>query len=160
MSRVRSLNPSATLDEDVASLSIHARYAWAYLPCYADRAGRMKDAPFTLNFAIFPADAVDMDAILEELARARHIIRYEAEGGRWIQIRSFDRYQHPHARESESTIPAPLLNGAARHPPERSEVTAIPVLGHALNGSGTALAMPSPVFRIRIRVRCLIRVRG
>lgn len=163
MPRIRSLNPSATIDEDVATLSLAARYAWAYLPCFADRAGRMKDAPFTLKHAIFPSDHVNMEALLGELEHARHIIRYQAEGGRWIQIRSFDKYQHPHVREAPSTIPpppdwpsgpgpvlpsGPSMSAAPLNSAEK-DAPASPSNGHdtseAMPGlvQGTALAMPS-----------------
>lgn len=109
MARVRSIHPGATLEEDVATMSMAARLAWAYLPCHADREGRLKDSAFTLKAAIFPADNLDMEAVLAELAERKHIIRYEANGRRYIQIRNFDRYQAPHVRETASAIPAPTL---------------------------------------------------
>jgi len=86
-------------------MSLHARFTWAYLPCHADREGRLKDAPFTLKLAIMPTDDVDMDAILDELQTRRHIVRYEVDGRKYIQIRSFARYQAPHVREAPSSIP-------------------------------------------------------
>lgn len=123
MARIRSIHPGAPIDEDVASMSWQARLTWAYLPCHADREGRLKDAPFTLKLAILPVDSVDMNAILDELQAKRHIIRYEVEGRRYIQIRNFARYQTPHVRETPSEIP--------------------PAPGQALPRQ--ALAMPSPV---------------
>lgn len=107
MARIRSINPQATLDEDVATMSMAARLAWAYLPCHADREGRLRDSGFALKAALFPADSVDMEAVLVELAGRRHILRYAIEGRRFIQIRNFSRYQFPHHREAESLIPAP-----------------------------------------------------
>src|SRR5262245_22943420 len=105
MGRIRLINPAAPLDEDVASMSLAARYAWAYLPCYADRDGRLRDSAFTLKASIFPGDNVDMEAVLSELAHARHIIRYVVDGRKYIQIRSFERHQRPHPREMPSEIP-------------------------------------------------------
>lgn len=87
-------------------MSVYARLVWAYLPCHADREGRLRDAPFTLKHAILPGDDVDMNALLVELAERKHIVRYEVDGRRFIQIRSFLRHQNPHPREAASEIPA------------------------------------------------------
>lgn len=105
MARLRTINPQAALDEDVATMTIWGRLLWAYLPCHADRLGRLKDSAFTLKAAVFPADNVDVEGLLCELAERRHIIRYEVGGRKFIQIRSFLAHQHPHKNESESTIP-------------------------------------------------------
>lgn len=107
MSRKRILNPEQTVDEDVNSLSIHARFVWTWLPCHADREGRLLDRPFTLKVAILPIDEVDMNALLEEIASRGFIIRYQVEGRRCIQIRTFLKHQVPHPREAASTIPPP-----------------------------------------------------
>lgn len=109
MARVRSIHPGAPVDEDVATMSIYARHLWAYLPCHADREGRLKDAPFTLKLAILPTDDVNVSSLLDELATHGLIQRYESDGRKFIQIRSFAKYQTPHVREAESTIPAPAL---------------------------------------------------
>ncbi len=113
MARVRSIHPAATLDEDVATMSAFARLAWAYLPCHADRSGRLKDSCFSLKAAIFPADDIDVEAIVTELASRQHIIRYEVAGKKYIQIRNFEKYQNPHKNEKESEIPAPGSGAAA-----------------------------------------------
>lgn len=120
MARIRSANPCAPVDEDVATMSLAARYVWAYLPCHADRDGRLKDSPFTIKANILPADNVDMNAILDELAERRHIIRYQVDGRKFIQIRSFHRHQSPHKREVQSVIPCPpgWLPMAPVHVPE------------------------------------------
>ncbi len=107
MARTRLINPAAPVDEDVARLSMAGRLLWAYLPCHADREGRLKDSAFTLRAAIFPGDQVDVDALLSELAAARHITRYEVDGRRFIQIRNFAKYQSPHKNEAPSSIPGP-----------------------------------------------------
>jgi hypothetical protein len=107
MARIRSINPIAPTDEDVATMSIAARLVWAYLPCHADKEGRLKDSAFMLKLAILPADNIDMEAILNELADRRHIIRYQAGSGKFIQIRNFKKYQNPHKNEIASSIPPP-----------------------------------------------------
>jgi hypothetical protein len=107
MSRTRLLHAGQATDEDVAACSIAARYVWALLPCHADREGRLLDKPFTLKLAILPADPVDMNALLDELAGKNLITRYVAGGRHYIAIRTFLRHQHPHKNEIESEIPAP-----------------------------------------------------
>jgi hypothetical protein len=133
MARIRSINPSAPKDEDVARLSLAARYAWAFLPCHADREGRLRDSAFTLKAEIFPGDQVDMEALLAELAAAGFIVRYEVDGRRFIQIRSFLKHQAPHTRETPSTIP-----------PQQKEAKPGRSLGSALAKPRDAGVSPSP----------------
>jgi hypothetical protein len=118
VARIRSIHPGAPIDEDVASMSIHARYVWAFLPCHADRDGRLKDSPFTLKVAILPGDDVDMDALLGELAARQMIVRYRVGGRRFIQIRSFGRYQNPHKKEAASVCPPPSQHSETTQDPE------------------------------------------
>lgn len=142
MPRIRSINPCAPVDEDVATMSVHARLVWAYLPCHADCEGRLRDSPFTLKLAILPADAIDMNALLTELADRRHVIRYEVDGRRFIQIRNFRKHQNPHKNETPSVCPpvpeAAQNQGFAKLPDDsrnyQSESTIL----------GTAPADPSP----------------
>ncbi len=88
-------------------MSIHARLVWAYLPCHADKEGRLRDKPFQLKLDILPLDDVNMDALLNEIAERGFILRYEADGRKYIQINRFLEYQNPHKREADSDIPPP-----------------------------------------------------
>lgn len=132
MPRTRSIHPGQATDEDVATMSIWARYVWALLPCHADRDGRLKDSAFTLKAAILPGDAVEMEPILAELASRGHIVRYQVEGKKYIQIRTFSKYQTPHTRENASTIPP---------------MSGVSGAGHDLGGASAQprLASASPV---------------
>lgn len=127
-------------------MSVAARLVWAYLPCHADREGRLADKPFALKLDIMPLDDVDMNAVLGELAERRHIIRFSADGRKCIQIRNFSRYQHPHIREANSILPVV---------PMHTEPSASPVLARKLpgqpggddpvmRGSGKILASAKP----------------
>ena len=115
MARVRSIHPGAPQDEEVAALSLAARYVWAFLPCHADREGRLKDSAFTIKSQILPGDAIDMEAVLAELASAGFITRYQVDGKRYIQVRSFLRYQSPHTREISSVIPPVPTKAVTEH---------------------------------------------
>jgi len=57
--------------------------------------------------AVFPGDDVDVDGGLQDLADAKFIVRYEVKAARYIEIINFIKHQHPHVKESASTIPAP-----------------------------------------------------
>ena len=52
-----------------------------------------------------PNDNVDMEAILNEIASKRHIIRYTIDDKKYIEIRNFLIYQKPHPNETPSKIP-------------------------------------------------------
>jgi hypothetical protein len=108
MARIRAIHPRAPQDDDVASMSLPARYLWAYLPCHADREGRMEERPLMLKGEVFPADVVDVAALLGEMEERRFIIRYRGDKGRrLIQIRNFRAYQRPDHRERVSILQAP-----------------------------------------------------
>jgi hypothetical protein len=100
------LVPECPVDEDVATMSLAARYIWTYLPCHADREGRLKDNAFTLQVQILPTEPVSVvSSALAEIASKGHIIRYSVDGKNFIQIRSFHKHQSPHPRETPSVIP-------------------------------------------------------
>ena len=108
MARIRAIHPRAPQDDDVASMSLEARYLWAYLPCHADREGRMEERPLMLKGEVFPADSVDVAVLLTEMEERRFIVRYRgANGRRLIQIRNFHTYQRPDHRERASVLQAP-----------------------------------------------------
>lgn len=110
MARIRTLKPEQPKDEALAALPIHARYLFAFLPTHADREGRLEDRPRVLKIEIFPWDEdVDVDGLLNLLA-PHFIVRYEADGKRFIQIRQFVKHQRPNVRELPSTIPEPTQN--------------------------------------------------
>jgi hypothetical protein len=63
---------------------------------------------------VFPFGRGNVAELLEMLAEANFIERYECNGKRYIQIRSFTKHQHPNVREPASNIPAPALHVHAR----------------------------------------------
>jgi hypothetical protein len=148
MARIRSINPCAPLDEDVATMSIGARLLWAFLPCHADRDGRLRDSAFTLKTQIMPADPVDVEVLLKELAERRHIIRYEVDGRRYIQIRNFRKHQNPHKNETPSTIPpvpeAPQNKGLTALPEEPRSYASTPETQQCAPADPSPDPSPSP----------------
>jgi hypothetical protein len=106
MARIRAIHARATQDDDFASLPMDARLLWAYLPCYADRQGRLEDRPLVLKGSVFPTDNV-VGSMLDAFQERGWIIRYQAGGKKLIQIVSFLDYQRPDHHEKESVLPGP-----------------------------------------------------
>jgi len=105
--RARMIKPSFFLNEDLATLPYEARLLFIGLWCVADREGRLEDRPRRLKAELFPYDDVDLDPLLEQLAELGFIVRYEAQGKRYIQIANFTKHQRLHPNEAPSDIPPP-----------------------------------------------------
>lgn len=106
--RARNIKPGFYKNEDLAECSPWARLLAPGLWMMADRAGRLEDRPKRIKGEIFPFDNVNVDELLDELAKWSHIIRYEADGVKYIQVLEFEAHQNPHVKEKQSTIPAPM----------------------------------------------------
>ena len=107
MSRIRYIKPGFFTDDDLLECDPLARLLFVGLWTEADRAGRLEDRPRRLKLRILPADDCDADALLDQLAARRLIIRYALDDKRYISIPGWKKHQYPHVREAESTIPAP-----------------------------------------------------
>ena len=105
MARARNIKPGFFRNADLAELSFEARLLFIGLWTLADREGRMEDRPKQIKMEIFPADNVDCDALLEQLALIGVVARYEHEGKRYLQVVNFCKHQNPHRDEKASTIP-------------------------------------------------------
>jgi len=112
MARTRDLKHAFFLDEELAKQPPLGRILFEGLWTIADRMGRLEDRPVRIKIQVLPFDDCDADELLNGLAEARFILRYEVAGRRYIQIRSFSRHQRPHPREQESAIPPPPSNEA------------------------------------------------
>lgn len=134
--RARNIKPGFFQNEDLVECSFGARLLFIGLWCLADREGRLEDRPKKIKMEIFPADNVDCDALLDELKKYNFIIRYEAEGGRYIEVVNFAKHQKPHIRESESEIPPrQAMSG-------KNKTCGSTLEGHSTN-HGSALAVPN-----------------
>ena len=109
MARKRELRPSFFINEYLAELPFEARLLFAGLWTIADRRGRLEDRPLRIKGQLFPYDNLDIDRLLQMLADSEDefIIRYAVDGRKYIQITNFEKNQHIHKDESESTIPPP-----------------------------------------------------
>lgn len=113
MARARNIKPGFFRDAALVELPIETRLLFPGLWTLADRAGRLEDKPKQIKMEIYPADNFDVEAMLDQLAGAGLIVRYEADGKRFIQVTNFEKHQNPHRDEKPSTIPAPCKHGAS-----------------------------------------------
>lgn len=107
MARIRTIKPEFFHDEDVAALPLVDRLVYIGLWTVADKAGRLEDRPRRLKALLLPYDDADLNAILARLIDAHFVLRYAVDGGRYLQIRTWDKHQRPHHTEPESTYPPP-----------------------------------------------------
>jgi hypothetical protein len=116
MARIRSLKADSFLDDGLSEVSLEAHFLLLGLPCLADREGRLEDRPVKIAAQLFPyRREVNTDAVLSELVRSGHIVRYTGVGGRYIQINDWARDQRPHQNEPPSAIPPPPQNNTDLH---------------------------------------------
>lgn len=96
MARIRSVHPRQWTDEDFFSCSMGARLAAIAIRNEADDNGIFPFKPLTLKARIFPADNLDMSALLNELIETNQIIVFECEEGkRFGIIKNFQKFQSP-----------------------------------------------------------------
>lgn len=103
--RARNIKPGFWKNEDLVELPFEHRLLFIGLWMLADREGRLEDRPKRIKMEIFPADSVNVDAGLEDLATAGLIERYEAHSLRLIVITKFVEHQSPHHTEKRSELP-------------------------------------------------------
>ncbi|MGV7210483.1 hypothetical protein ACLB1G_21830 [Oxalobacteraceae bacterium A2-2] len=105
MARARNIKPGLYKNEDLSECSIWARFIFPGLWMLADREGRLEDRPKRIKGELLAYDSVEVDPLLEELARFGFIDRYEVDGQRYIQILKFSEHQAPHSTERDSLLP-------------------------------------------------------
>ncbi len=108
MARIRSIHPGMASDEAYMSMSMAAKAAWPLLWTECDDHGAFEWKPIVLKARIFPADAIDFAALLEEYAKLGCIQMVEVEGKPVGLIRNFCRYQRPKKPNYRFTLSAPM----------------------------------------------------
>lgn len=107
MARARNIKPGFFSNDELVELPFEGRLLFIGLWTIADRAGRLLDRPKKIKMDLFPADNVDVDALLTSLAERGFIRRYEAENLHCIQVVNWSKHQNPHVKEVPSTLPEP-----------------------------------------------------
>jgi hypothetical protein len=108
MARIRSVHPGLFTDEAYMSLTMAAKAALPALWTQCDDQGAFEWKPLVLKARIFPADDVDMAALLEEMEAKGCIKSYEYNGRQYGLVRNFQKWQKPKKPNSTYTIPAEL----------------------------------------------------
>lgn len=152
MPRARLLKIGFFTNEDLARLSHTHRLLFAGLWLLADKEGRLEDRPLRIKGQLFPYEVIDVEPLLQDLAREGFILRYHvpctpsSTTAPFIAIPKFRMHQTPHHREAESVIPPPC-NTPARQPEARpgkaSAGPSVPVL--VLDPVSDPESVPDPV---------------
>lgn len=108
MARARTIKPGLWLNEELADVSITARYFFPALWCHADRDGRLEFRPKKLKAEVFPYDNVDVVELAVELHGKKFISVYESGGKLFVQIANFAKHQNPHPKEKSEGYPDPV----------------------------------------------------
>lgn len=105
MARSRNIKPGFFSNEHLAELDFATRLLFIGMWTEADREGRLEDRPRRLKMALFPADNVDIEKMLADLAHLGFITRYTVGSFHAIQIVNWAKHQNPHLKEAKSIIP-------------------------------------------------------
>lgn len=108
--RIRTIKPAFFRSQDVADMPYRQRITFIGLWLFSDDEGRSKDEPKILFAELYALeDDVtwrDVDDDLRQLDAGGQITRYEADGGRYIQVLKWGSHQVI-SRATESKFPAP-----------------------------------------------------
>jgi hypothetical protein len=108
VARARNIKPGFFKNEFLAEMDPATRLLFIGLWTLADREGRLEDRPMRVRAELFAFDVgMDINPMLDRLAGAGFLIRYEVKGKRFIQIENFTKHQQPHYKEVASEIPPP-----------------------------------------------------
>ncbi|MCR0981806.1 hypothetical protein [Roseomonas populi] len=108
MARIRSMHPGQWTDEDFVSCSPLARLLSIALRNVADDQGVFEWKPLGLKMQIFPADAVDMPALLAELSESGQVRQFDVSGRKYGAIRNFRKWQRPEKPKAVHPLPDDL----------------------------------------------------
>ena len=109
MPRARNLKPSFFKDAKVVSCTAYARLLFQGLWCLADYMGRLKYEPLEVKMEVFPADDVDIEALMAELSTKGLVEIYtDRSGSALVQVRGFSKHQNPHVNERIGKDKKPL----------------------------------------------------
>lgn len=107
MARIRSVHPGLFTDENYAVLSFPARELLKGLWIEADDNGIFEWKPLSIKMRIFPADQVDVPALLAELTAA-WVQPFDRDGKRYGACKNFCKYQRPKKPKAVHPLPDEL----------------------------------------------------
>lgn len=89
MAKMRGIKPEFWTDDEIVELSAHARLLYIGLWNLACDNGHVEDRPKQIKMRLLPADAVDVDELLDELTACHRVTR----GDGWITVPNLSRHQ-------------------------------------------------------------------
>lgn len=114
MARRRMVDPEFWSDELISSLPYGARLLALGILNFADDGGVFPDSPNKLKNLVFPGDpvtAVQFQEWLDALVKGRYLLRFEENGGAFLVIRNWTKYQTINRPSSRIFAkPPPLLS--------------------------------------------------
>lgn len=119
MARIRTVKPElfrheALFEAELAS-GLPLRLAFIGLFTVADREGRFHWRPRAMKLDVLPFDECDFSAVMDALASAGFVYRYQDDGKEYGFIPSWLRHQVINTREAKSTIPEPDEDSIETH---------------------------------------------
>lgn len=109
MARIRSIHQGFFTDEAIIELQPLARLFLLGLLTECDDQGVFEWKPKRLKVRLFPADAIDADALLAELVAVNVTRRFEVAGVAYGAIRNFRKWQRPQKPHAFFPLPDDLL---------------------------------------------------
>lgn len=113
MPKIRGIKPDYWTDEDIVELSLPARLLFIGLWNLACDNGHLSDKPKQIKMRLLPADDVDVDELLDELAKNGRLERTQGT----ITVINFAKHQKPH-RRWWTTCDLPLCEVPDDAPPQ------------------------------------------
>jgi hypothetical protein len=95
MARIRSVFPGLWTDEQFVTLSMPARLFLIGIWTEADDFGILEWRPTRLKMRLAPCDAIDAEAIMEELVAAQFLVKFARNGATYAAVKNFRKYQRP-----------------------------------------------------------------
>lgn len=109
MARARNIKPALFKNEILGVADPIYTLLFEGLWLLADREGRLEDRPLRIKAEIFPyREGLNIDPLLTWLNENGFIVRYEVDGGKYIEICNFKKHQNPHKNEPDSEIPVKI----------------------------------------------------
>lgn len=109
--KIRTVKPDFFTSGDATAVSRDARLLWIGLWVFADDAGRLKASVREVKNRVFPGDddltLERVESLIGELADAGRIVRYEADGERFLCTPNFKKHQRIDKRFEQIRYPAP-----------------------------------------------------
>lgn len=111
MARIRSIHPDAHQSEKLAGLTSDAERLYWRLQGHCDDHGRCEDNPrliWGMTCSLIASwTHQTVDQLIDELADAGLVVRYEAAGKACIQVVRWSDYQHPQRPKASPLPPVP-----------------------------------------------------